>query len=74
MLHLYLRLLSLVCGGGDGDGGVSSAVIFEKILDKVVIASICLSHILENGALGAGFLIALASANAAMVAFSADDL
>jgi len=64
----------LICGGGDGDGGVSSGVIFGKILDKVMIASIYLSPISEDGALGAGFLIALASSSETMVAFSVDDL
>ena len=53
--EVFSALLMDGGGDGDGDGGVNSTVIFGKILDKVVIASICLSPILENGALGAGF-------------------
>ena len=54
--------------------GVISFVMFEKNSASVLIAVIWSSPMLEKGALGAGFLSALANSKAAIVAFSAEEL
>ena len=54
--------------------GVICFVIVEKISESFLIAVIWSSPMLEKGALGAGFVSALANSKAAMVAFSAEEL
>ena len=54
--------------------GVIYFVIVEKISESFLIAVIWSSPMLEKGALGAGFVSALANSKAAMVAFSAEEL
>ena len=64
-------------GVGDGVGasaGVISFVMLENISDSALIAVIWASPIFEKGALGAGLLRAFANSNAAIVAFSAEEL
>ena len=53
--------------------GCSWLVAWLKIVARLLIASICLSPMLEKGALGAGFCNACASSAAAVVAFSAEE-
>ena len=65
-----LIIFSLI--GVGGTSGVSSTVMVENMSNKFLIADVCSSPMLENRAIWAGYLIALASSSAAMVVFSAE--
>ena len=54
------------CGG-------SGLVAWLKMVASLLIASICLSPMLEKGALGVGFCSACVSSAAAVVAFSVEE-
>ena len=60
-------------GAGVGCRGGSGFVAWLKIVARVLMASICLSLMLEKGALGVGFCNACASSAAAVVAFSVEE-
>ena len=66
-------VIGLGTGGLIGFGGGTGLVAWLKIVASLLMASNCLSPMLEKGALGVGFCNACVSSTAAVMAFSVEE-